>query len=152
MSNTKQEPEKPKTPQGLRGKSYAALFRSDVKPERVAFEVAGKPCWVELRRMGKDDRNEFLRVSGGLQNAENADLLKATEYLVAHTVVGYQFWTRPQLADGSLGEWQQLAPPEGTTDLLGHLRDNLDFLPDLWDDLCVECSRVNGFTEDAAGN
>jgi hypothetical protein len=142
MSNTKP---------GLKGKSYSALFRSDTKPERVSFEVAGKPCWVDLQRLSATDRDEFARCSGQLEGG-TPDVLKAKEYLVARTVVGYCLWARPTLADGTLGDWQQVVPPEGTDDILEPFRSRLQSLPEWWDDLAVECSRVNGFMEEDQGN
>lgn len=135
-------PSKPKS--GLAGRNFTALFRADRPVRRVEFTVDGRPCFVALRQMGKDAFSEFLAIkeAGG----------DAALHLVGHTLVDACLWTRTKPKDGSLGEWQQVIPPDGARDLTPWIKSEFDALADFWVALVQECSEENATSEEQAGN
>lgn len=160
-SNGHAKTEAPPAPQGLKGRRFRGLIRTDRTPERVPFVVEtddGREleCWVDLVPMDKDDRNQFVAEGGDdiAAGVVSANTLKAFTFLVGRTVVDFQFWMRPMLRGGGHGEWQQVRPPDNANRrwFLEWFRDHCEALPEFWDALCVECARVSGLSEDASGN
>lgn len=148
----KKAPEATQAPKGLAGRSFTHLFRSDRTPERVEFQVGGRPAWVELLPMGKDARDGFISRSGGSAGAAVQNIQDLHAYLVGHTLTGYLLWRRATLVDGTPGDWQELRPPEGAKNLYDEMREGFDCAPEFWDALTQECYRINGLSEDEKGN
>lgn len=144
----------PPAPRGLAGKSYTAVFRGDRKPTQIDFEIAGHPAWVKVLRMGKDDRNQFVKRFGNVNlDGGNVPVDEMTTYLVGHTVTDFLLRTRSVDKETGEEEWIEVRPPERTpkdpNPILKFFRDRGDQFPDFWDDLVLTCSAENGFTDAA---
>lgn len=150
MSETSEAaPEKTTPPAGLRGKKYAHLFRSDCRAERIPFSVESHPCWVDLRPMGKDSRDFYVRMAQ--RGSGQIDFAAALDHLVDSTVVDFQLARRVVLVGGQHGDWEECGLPAGSKPS-ALLKGELEPLPGFWDDLLVECQRVNGMLEPDPGN
>jgi hypothetical protein len=132
-------------PHSLAGRDFRALFRADRPVRRIEFSVEGKPCFVALRQMGKDAYTEFC-------DRQETGAADAAAFLVGNTLTDCCLWTRQRGKDGSLGEWQQVRPPEGARDLTAWIESEFDALADFWTALVWECGRENQVSEDQEGN
>lgn len=148
-------------------KSFGVLFASDLQTERVPFTVTddtGKEleCWVDLRPMDSghlDDFNvagcEVRMVNDGAgmrQEIGKIDIGARNRFLVSRTLVGWQMWRRQYNAGVPIG-WMQDVPSEVTRQREGAIESG-EWRTEraFWEWLVGECLRVNGMTEQDAGN
>lgn len=130
-------------------KSYGNLFRSGFDPERIEFEAAGNPCWVDLAPMGRDKKNALLSSHNkALQSGQKNALTDYTVALVSQTVVGFCLWHQPHNRQtGEPLDWQPIRSGAGPDQIAHQFRQMGDAL-EWWDDLVWECNRINGLLPD----
>lgn len=142
--------------------NFERLFAADQEPERLAFTVQGRECWVELQPMNSMDHDSFAtkgltysQSTGGVQVAQGElDLATRNLFLVSRTLRDFCLM-RPARALNSEGEtvWSELRPPERERDRLRFVEEVLRGTdPAFWDWLVFHCHRVNGLLPDQQGN
>ncbi|MBM3459689.1 MAG: hypothetical protein FJX77_14295 [Armatimonadetes bacterium] len=139
---------------GLANAEFETLFAADLPRERIEFRVGGQAAWVELqpmdhgalRRFGMRSSQTMTPGLGVRADADEGAILTLEETLVSQTLVDWCLWRRR--ADGQM---EEIRPSEVEAERVRQIK-KWRMLPDFWDLLVQECSRVNKLDMASQGN